>query len=393
MDDEPLRVGVVGEQAAGERRVALTPDSIPELTAAGMRIQLAAGAGVGSSFPDPDYTAAGADVVAPDAGTERAAILVSVNRPPETLLRSLAPGTTVIGLLQPHTNPQLIHDLAAAGLTLISLDGLPRTLSRAQVMDALTSQASVAGYKAALVAATAYDRYFPLLMSAAGVAKPAQVLVLGAGVAGLQAIATARRLGAVVTGYDVRPETHEEIASLGAHVLQLADVAQGSGSGGYARALDLTEQDTQRAALAERIGRFDVVITTAQVPGKPPPVLVTSAALDQLRPGSVVVDMAAGEWGGNVVGSQPEQQHLTTGGVTLIGAGNLAATVPRAASAAYSRNVTALLSHLVTDGRLRIDLDEEIQAGVVVTHGGAVVHPGAVDTTPALLSSGGGEDS
>jgi NAD(P) transhydrogenase subunit alpha len=244
-------------------------------------------------------------------------------------------------------------------------------------MDALSSQANVAGYKAALLAADLYGGYFPMLMTAAGTVRPASVLVLGAGVAGLQAIGTARRLGAVVTGYDVREAARADIASTGATVLDLATEA--TGEGGYARELTAEEAARQQDAMAAAVARFDVVITTAQVPGRTPPVLVTAAALAAMRPGSVVVDLAASALGGNVVGSEPERTVVTDGGVTVVGAGNLAAAVPRAASTAYARNVVALLSHLVTDGRVALDPGDEITAGVLVTHDGAVVHPAVRD--------------
>jgi NAD(P) transhydrogenase subunit alpha len=268
-------------------------------------------------------------------------------------------------------------------VTAVSLELLPRTLSRAQSMDVLSSQANVAGYKAALVAADAYGRYFPMLMTAAGTSRPAQVLVLGAGVAGLQAIGTARRLGAVVTGYDVRPAAQADVRSLGARFLELPGTVTDSGRGGYARALDEQERRAQQHALAERIAGFDVVITTAQVPGRVPPVLVTAEALAGMRPGSVVVDLAAGPLGGNVAGSEPDRTVRLAAGVTVIGAGNLPAEMPAAASTGYARNLTALLGLLVHDGTLQLDLAEEIQAAVVVTHGGQVVNPAIADSLPA----------
>ena len=288
-------------------------------------------------------------------------------------------------MLRPLVAPQLARQLADQGVTAISLDGLPRTVSRAQSMDALTSQANVAGYKAALVAANAFGRFFPLLITAAGTAKPADVLVLGAGVAGLQAMGTAHRLGAVVTGYDVRPETRGEIESVGARVLQLQSVGSAAGQGGYARALTESEQAAQQEELDAHIARFDVAITTAQVPGRRPPRLVTAVAIKQMRAGSVVVDLGASALGGNVEGSVPDQTTLTDNAVTIIGAGNLPALVPTAASVAFSHNITALLLDLVHDGALVIDHEDEIQAGVVVTHGGQVVHPAVLkllDATP-----------
>jgi NAD(P) transhydrogenase subunit alpha len=275
-------------------------------------------------------------------------------------------------------------------VTAVSLDGLPRTLSRAQPMDALSSQANVAGYKAVLVAAEAYGRFFPLLITAAGTARPARLLVLGAGVAGLQALGTARRLGAVVSGYDVRPATKTEVESVGATFIELTSVGSAAGEGGYARQLTDEERQAQQDELSGHIAKQDIVITTAQVPGRRPPQLVTEDALKAMGPGSVLVDMGASALGGNVAGSEPGQTIVTGEGVTIIGADNLPASVPTAASNAYSRNVSALLLHMVRDGALVIDLDDEIQAGVVITHDGKVVQ----QATAALLQpkSDGGAD-
>jgi len=253
-------------------------------------------------------------------------------------------------------------------------------------MDALTSQANIGGYKAVLVAAAAFGRYFPLLITAAGTAPPAKVLILGTGVAGLQAIGTARRLGAVVSAYDVRPQTRTEVESLGASFIELTSVGPAAGEGGYARALTEEEQQAQQAELIGHIARHDIVVTTAQVPGRKPPLLLTADAVKAMGAGSVVVDMAAGPLGGNVAGSAPEETVVTENGVTVIGAGNLPATVPTAASAAYSRNVSALLAHMVSDGSLAIDPSDEIQAGVVIAHGGTVIHP----ATAALLAESAG---
>jgi H+-translocating NAD(P) transhydrogenase subunit alpha len=375
-----LQVGVVKEAAPGERRVALTPDAVPRLRNAGVDVLTEAGAGGSAWFPDEDYAQAGATVVDADTLFARADVVLCVNPPPPQRLRS---GQAVVGLLQPLLNPQLMADLAARGVTAISLDGLPRTLSRAQGMDALSSQANIAGYKAVLVAADTFERFFPLLITAAGTSKPAAVLVLGAGVAGLQAIGTARRLGAVVRAYDVRPAAQDEVKSLGAQFIELKSVEAAAGEGGYARALTPEEQAAQQAELAEHIAKHDVVITTAQVPGRRPPLMVTADTVKSMRAGSVIVDMAASDLGGNVEISQPGQTIVTNNGVTVIGAGNLPAQMPTSASTAYSRNVTALLSHLLNDGRLSIDLDDEIQHGVVIAYDGSVVH----EATAKLLEA------
>ena len=368
-----LKVAAIKETAPGERRVALTPEAVGRLSSLDVEVLVETGAGAASWFTDEAYEQAGATVLDSDDLRKTADVFVSVTRPDPTMVGALRAGQTVVGLLRPLSDPGYAAGLAA-GVTAISLDGLPRTVSRAQSMDVLSSQASVAGYRAALTAANVYDRYFPLLVTAAGTARPAEVLVLGAGVAGLQAIATARRLGAVVRGYDVRPASASEVESLGAQFLRLKSVESAAGEGGYARALTPEEQQAQQAELAAHIAKHNVVITTAQVPGRRPPLLVTEAAIAAMAPGSVVVDLGASDLGGNVAGSQPDETVVTAGGVTIVGAGNLASDAPGAASAAYSRNVCALLAHLVHDGALVIDLADEIQAGVIIAHDGAVVH-------------------
>src|SRR5581483_1680814 len=294
----------------------------------------------------------------------------------------LGPGQAVIGMLAPLTDPELAAKLAARNVTAISLDGLPRTLSRAQPMDALTSQANVAGYKAAIVAAEAFGRFFPMLITAAGTARPTKVLVLGAGVAGLQAIGTARRLGAVVSGYDVRPASKQEVESLGATFIELKSALAAAGEGGYARELTADERQAQQEELEQHIARHDVVITTAQVPGRRPPLLVTDDAVKAMSAGAVIVDMAASTLGGNVAGAKPGEVVTTGNGVTIVGAGNLAASVPTAASNAYSRNISALLLHMTKEATLAIDAADEIQAGVVITHQGRVVNPAAALIQP-----------
>jgi NAD(P) transhydrogenase subunit alpha len=265
--------------------------------------------------------------------------------------------------------------LAARRVTGISLAGVPRTLSRAQEMDALTSQATVAGYRAAVVAANAFERFFPLLITAAGTSRPAEVLVLGAGVAGLSAIGTARRLGAIVRAYDVRAAAREEARSVGAQVIEPASAPDAEGAGGYARELTGDEQRAARAELADQVTRHDVVIATAQVPGRRPPLLVDEDTVKAMRPGSVVVDLAAGPLGGNVALSEPGRTVVTDNGVTIVGAPVLPSDMPNAASAAYSRNVAALLRYLVRDGAIGFDPADEIHAGVFVTWNGEVLLP------------------
>ena len=377
-----MKVAVVKETAPGERRVALVPEMIGRLRDAGLDVLVESGAGDGAWLADGAYADAGAAIVSRDELLATADLIMMVGRPDEQMAGRLKPGQAILGMLNPLADPGLAATFAASGVTAISLDGLPRTLPRAQAMDALTSQANVAGYKAALVGATVFGRFFPMLITAAGTARPAKVLILGTGVAGLQAIGTARRLGAVVSAYDVRPQTKTEVQSLGATFIELASVGPAAGEGGYARALTDEERLAQQAELTAHIARHDVIITTAQVPGRKPPLLITHDAIKAMTAGSVVVDMAAGPLGGNVAGSVADQTVVTENGVTLVGAGNLAATVPGAASAAFARNVSSLLLHMVADGALAIDPSDDIQAGVVITHGGEVIHP----ATAALLA-------
>ena len=366
-----IRIAVVKEAAPGERRVAAVPAVLPRLRDLGAEVLVEHDAGLGAFLADSVYTEAGATAV-DAAGAEEADVLLCVGPPDPARVARLRPGQAVFGLLNPLGDAELMAAFAERGVTAVTLDLLPRTLSRAQSMDALTSQANIAGYKAAILAADTYGGYFPMLMTAAGTAKPAQVLVLGVGVAGLAAIGTARRLGAVVTAYDIRPETREEVQSVGARFLDLG-VTVDDGVGGYARALTAEEREAQQEALQQRIGDFDVVITTALVPGRRPPVLVTEEALKGMRPGSVVVDIASGPLGGNVATSRPDE--ITTVGdqVIVIGAGRLPAQMAPAASNAYARNMAALTAHLVRDGALAIDLTDEIQAAIVVTHEGKVL--------------------
>ena len=369
-----MKVAVVRETAPNERRVALVPEAIGKLTAAGHEVVVQAGAGIAASIPDASFTAAGARVVPESDLYGDADIVLRVQKPTPEEIGKLHAGQVVIGLLQPLIDPQNAQALARAGVTAVSLDTLPRTLSRAQAMDALSSQANVGGYRAVIMAADAFGRYFPLLTTAAGTAKPANVLILGVGVAGLQAIATAKRLGALVKAYDVRSETREQAESLGAQFLKLESVADATGSGGYARELSDDERRAQQAELNTHIGSMDVVITTAQVPGRRPPLLVTAEAVGNMKAGSVIVDMAASTLGGNVELSVPDDTIVTENGVTIIAPTNLPATMPGGASGFYARNISALLAHFIKDGQMSFDFDDEITAGTVITHGGSVVH-------------------
>jgi H+-translocating NAD(P) transhydrogenase subunit alpha len=398
-----MKAGVIKETAPGERRVALVPDAVAKLRAAGIEVLIERGAGEGAWLSDSLYADAGATIVSAAELYRDADVVLTVTKPPADVVGLLRPGQAVIGMLAPLVHHELAAALAAQGVTAISLDRMPRTLTRTQPMDALSSQANVAGYKAALVAATEFGRFFPLLITAAGTARPAKVLVLGAGVAGLQAIGTARRLGAVVSGYDVRPASKTEVESLGATFIELTAGVSAAGEGGYARELTAEERQVQQDELVGHIARHDVVITTAQVPGRRPPLLVTEDAIKAMTAGSVIVDMGASALGGNASGSRPGETVVTGNGITIIGADNLPASMPTAASAAYSRNISTLLQYITADGALAIDTSDEIQAGVVITHDGRVVNEdvaallnpaelGPAQLGPAELDSEGDAD-
>jgi NAD(P) transhydrogenase subunit alpha len=385
-----MKVGVAKETAPGERRVALVPEVLGKLKTAGLEILVERGAGAGSSIPDAAYQEAGATIVSTDDLYKNADVILRVAKPSDGEIKKLRKGQALLGLLSPLIDPKTAKSLADRGVTAISLDAIPRTLSRAQSMDALSSQANIGGYKAVLIAANAYGRLFPMLTTAAGTAKPANVLILGIGVAGLQAIGTARRLGAVVRAYDVRPETKEQAESLGAQFLVLKSVADASGSGGYARELTAEERAAQQQELNGFIGGMDVVITTAQVPGRRPPVLVTADAVKAMKPGSVIVDMAASALGGNCEVSKVGETITTNNGVTVIAPDNLPATMPAGSSQFYARNISALLLHLVKDGALALDFEDEITAATVITHDGAIVQEATRKLVePAPVAAGG----
>ena len=358
--------GVLNETSDTESRVALTPDIVTRLRKAGVSCLIERGAGRAAQYTDDDYVKAGAEVLAADEVIAKADALGFVDRPSAAVLGRIKAGTWVIGMLGSFTDADYVAALEKAGIVGIGIEKLPRQLSSAQSMDEMTSQNSVMGYKAALVAANAYGSFFPMMTTAAGTIRPAKVLILGAGIAGLQAIGTAKRLGAVVTAYDVRPASRGEVESLGAKFLDLGlDFSAGQGEGGYARALSAEEQAAQQAAVDQKASGFDVIITTAKVPGRKPPMLLTKAGVDGLKRGAVIVDCAASELGGNVEGSKVGTQ-VTEGGVTVIGAPYLASEVSNTASNLLARNVADVLAHFVREGALTIDLKQELDDALVV---------------------------
>jgi NAD(P) transhydrogenase subunit alpha len=360
-------VAVLRETTPGERRVALVPDAVARLREAGFELAVEVGAGAAAGFADDAYAAAGAEL-APNASAAiaGAGIVVRVRAPDAAEADALPAGIVLIGFLEPLTDAEGVERLRRRGVIAFAMEAIPR-ITRAQPMDALSSQATIAGYKAALIAADRVPKLFPLLMTAAGTVPPARVLVLGAGVAGLQAIATTRRLGAVVSAFDVRPAVQEQVESLGASFLDLGVRAEET-AGGYATELTEEQQAQQQAALEEQIAAMDVVITTALVPGRPAPRLIPASVVRRMRPGSVVVDLAA-EAGGNCELTVPGEE-VVRDGVTIVGLTNLAALVPSDASRLYARNVSALLEHLAPGGVLTLDFADEITAGACVAKPG-----------------------
>jgi len=356
--------------------VALVPETVSRFVKLGVDVRLQRNAGDAAAFPDDLYEKAGASF-ADDVRSLAAAAgaLVTVGRPSDDVLGALRQGSVVVGFLNPLGDRTYIERLAQARLVALAMETIPR-ITRAQSMDALSSQSNIAGYKAVLLAAAALPKFFPMLTTAAGTIPPAKLLVLGAGVAGLQAIATARRLGAVVSGYDVRAVVKEQVQSLGASFLEFDLGEDAQGSGGYAKELTPQQQERQRAWMVEQIGANDVVVTTALVPGRKAPVLISEAAVAAMKPGSVIVDIAA-EAGGNCALTIPDQVVTTANGVTIVGTTNLPSTMPADASRLYSRNIYALLSPWIEDGELKIDPNDEVAKGAVVARDGKVLLGGA----------------
>jgi len=378
-----MQIGVPTEIAPGERRVAIVPETVGRLAKIGVTVSVQRGAGDKAAFLDDAYERAGA-TIAPDAAAVFGAadLVVKVQRPTDAELDLMHPGEALLAFLSPLGDPASVERYAQRKLTALSMDAVPR-ISRAQSMDALSSQANIGGYKAVILAAEYLPRFFPMLTTAAGTIPPAKVLILGAGVAGLQAIATARRLGAVVSAYDTRAIVKEQVQSLGASFLELDLGVDAEGAGGYAKALTAEQEALQQRLLAESIAAIDVVITTAAVPGRRAPLLVTEEAVKGMKPGSVIVDLAA-ETGGNCALTKPNEVSVAHD-VTIVGTTNLPSTMPYHASQLYSRNVFALLGVLVKDSALNLDFNDEIVKGTTLTNDGEILHE---PTRAALTRSG-----
>ncbi|HEY4900151.1 MAG TPA: Re/Si-specific NAD(P)(+) transhydrogenase subunit alpha [Terriglobales bacterium] len=391
--DISMIVGVPRETFPGERRVALVPAAIPNLKKAGLEVIIEAGAGVEAGYPDADYVAKGAQIVAERADVFRTADIIlqvlchgSNDRTGDADLPLLRRGQLLIGFLRPLGNVQTVQQVAATGATAFSVELMPRT-TRAQSMDALSSMGTICGYKAVIIAADTLPRIFPMLTTAAGTITPARVLVMGAGVAGLQAIATARRLGAVVSAYDLRPAVKEQVQSLGGRFVELPlEVADAQDAGGYAKAQDDSFYQRQRELLGNVVAAHDVVITAAVIPGKKSPVLVTKEMVERMAPGSVIVDLAA-ERGGNCELTRMEEK-VVVHGVSILGTINLASAVPYHASQMYAKNLTNFLLNMVKDGKLNLNMDDEIVRSTLVTEGGEIVNPRVREfySLPALVA-------
>ena len=371
-----MKIAVPRETAEGETRAALTPQIAGQLVASGNQVLVQAGAGEAAHFPDAAYAEAGATLV-PDVAAlfGQAELVLRVGRPSNEEIEMLKPKTVLIGTLGTLANPKLAELLAERGITALSMDAIPR-ITRAQGMDSLSSQSTVGGYKAVLLAASRLPKFFPLLTTAAGTVRPARGLIMGAGVAGLMAIGTARRLGAVVEAFDVRPVVKEQVESLGATFIEVPmteeEKASAQTAGGYAREMSEDYQRRQSELIAERVKAADFVITTALIPGRPAPRLISAEMVRTMQPGSVIVDMAA-EAGGNCELTEPGRE-VVDNDVTIIGITNLPATVPTHATQMYAKNVQTLVDHLVHDGKLTLDLEDEITRGATITHGGKIVH-------------------
>lgn len=383
--DGPMKIAVLRESAPNETRVALVPETVTKLVKSGMTVQIERGAGERAAFPDDLYVKAGATVADRAQLLDGADLVLCVGRPDDAVLAAMPKKAVLLGLLAPLGDTDYVRRLADAGITALSMDAIPR-ITRAQAMDALSSQSNIAGYKAVLLAASELPKFFPMLTTAAGTIRPAKVLILGAGVAGLQAIATARRLGAVVSAYDTRAVVKEQVQSLGATFLEFDLGADAEGAGGYAKELTPEQIARQRQFMVDHIGASDVVITTALVPGRRAPLLITEEAVAAMGPGSVIVDLAA-EAGGNCALTVAGKTVVTPNGVHIIGQTNLAGTMPYHASQLYSRNVQALLEALIKDGALDLDPADDIARGTTIVRAGEIVHQPTLDALGAGVAS------
>ena len=372
-----VAIAVTRERRDGETRCAVTPETVKKFVAMGATVTVEAGTGGGSSIPDDDYAAAGATVAKDTkAVLSGADIVLKVRGPTAQETSALKPGAIVVALLDAYREKETVQALAGAGATSFAMEFVPR-ISRAQVMDALSSQANLAGYRAVIEAAYAYGKGFPMMMTAAGTVAPAKVFVMGVGVAGLQAIATARRLGAVVTATDVRPATKEQVESLGAKFLAVEDeeFRNAQTAGGYAKPMSPEYQAKQAVLTGEHIKKQDIVITTALIPGRAAPVLVSAAQVATMKPGSLLIDLAV-EAGGNVEGAKAGEVVTTANGVSIVGHTNLPGRIAADASSLYAKNLVAFVGLMIKDGALALDLEDEILKASAVTHGGIVVHEG-----------------
>ncbi|WP_186432575.1 NAD(P) transhydrogenase subunit alpha [Oenococcus oeni] len=357
------------KEAAGENRVALTPDVVAKLVKSNFDVVIEKGAGEKAFYSDDVYKSAGAKL-STRTDALKADIVTVVNEPSTATLNKLTKGQTIIGMLNPLGDKKAVESLAKAGVTSLAFELLPRTVSRAQNLDANSSQKSIAGYKAALLAADTYPQYFPMMMTAAGTARPAKVLVIGAAVAGLQAIGTAHRLGAVVSGYDIREDARGQVESLGATAL--ISGVQVKDENGYARALTTDEKKAQQTELEGFIAENNVIITTAQVPGGKPPVVVSKKAVDNAKAGTVFIDLGSSALGGNVEGSKPGETVVTKSGALIVGVGDLASRLPKSSSDMYAKNVQNTINYIVKDGKILLDLDDDVLTDLVATYKGEI---------------------
>ena len=375
-------VFIAKDDAPGERRVAATPASVRKLVALDAQILVERGAGAGAGFDDDDYEQAGATLADRDA-IGGAGVVARVSPPSTDFARALSPGTVLLSFMAPHRNLDVVGALAEAQVTTLSMELVPR-VTRAQTIDALSSQANVAGYRAVIEAAYRLDKYFPLFMTAAGTIRPARVVVLGAGVAGLQAVATAKRLGAIVHVSDIREAARDDVASLGATFIEVPDAEDATGEGGYAKEVGADFLERQRAVLTEHLTQANAVIATAQIPGRPAPELMTAQMVEAMQPGSVVIDLAAAD-GGNCALTDADTT-IEHQGVQIVPGQNLPSTMPGEASALYGLNIASFCELLFDDGKVALDLDDDVVAGALLTHDGAV-------TAPAIAELIGGEDT